>query len=411
MSLVDLQPALAAQPKTRTAAPPASVIPVSDGLAGLLALTMAWLLVLLVRPPLIVGAWAVLLATALPMLRAELRRCPAVSKVRETIAPLIWIAGFIAAAAPLFFVHAQAGRAPFWLNAWAIVAPAFAIRLGLEARRTGSIALGFPAALGRALFPFDPEKLKALGAPARLWALKAFYIPLYAASLYALVRIALGIELSGWVGWLTLLVIFAYTIDLAFALAGYIFASNDLIPTLRSTQTRVLGWVACLACYGPIYAHWPQFGQVVTTEISWPRGMESDPTLLLAAAAMLVLLLLYVSATVVFGLRFCNLANRGLIAHGPYRLMKHPAYVAHVANAWIIVFVFLPAAGIALTPMLLLVPIAFTVFYSLRAITEEQHMREDPAYVAYEAWIAEHGLLARTLRLFGARPVSRESVR
>jgi hypothetical protein len=42
--------------------------------------------------------------------------------------------------------------------------------------------------------------------------------------------------------------------------------------------------------------------------------------------------------------------------------------------------------------------------YFLRAKTEERHLRADPAYVAYAAWIEQHGLFAHIGRLLGLRP-------
>lgn len=387
---------------------PASVVPASDGFIGLAALTLAWLVVMALRPPVLLATWIVLLATALPMLWCELRRGPAGSGgERSGSTPLIWLAGFLIATAPFLLVHGQHADLIVWLLAWVVIAPAFVVRLGLEARRNGRVAGGFPAELGRALLPFDRTRLRALAAPARLWALKAFFIPLYAGSLYALLTLALANPLDAPIAWLGLAVTFAYTVDLSFGLSGYLMASNSLLPTIRSTQMRLTGWLVCLVCYGPVMSHWPAFEAVVLEEISWPRLLTGDPLLLAGAAAMLVLLGLYVWATVCFGLRFCNLTNRGLISHGPYRLMKHPAYFAHTANAWIITFVFMPAAGIALGPSQLLVPPAFTLLYWLRSVTEEQHLREDSDYAGYAAWIDRNGLVARARRRFGWQPPSR----
>ena len=61
--------------------------------------------------------------------------------------------------------------------------------------------------------------------------------------------------------------------------------------------------------------------------------------------------------------------------------------------------IFMPAAGIPLDLPLMLVPVAFTLVYWLRSVTEEQHMREDPDYVAYAQWIERHGLVGRLRRL------------
>lgn len=391
---------------TPQAVAPVSTIPWRDGALGLAGMTLAWLLVMAIRPHPLIGAWIVLLATAAPMLAAELHRAPAVERRRQGWAPLAFAIGLALAVLPFLLFHTQGSGFYIWLSAWAVVVPAFLLRCVVEWARTGALSGGLPAALGRALLGRDWGGLRALSPSARLWALKAIFIPLYATSLLALVRLGLASQPVTVIDWLTLAVLFAFTVDLAFGLSGYLFASNDVAPTVRSTQPRLIGWLVCLACYGPIFTHWPAFKTVVHAEIGWPRHLELSLSGTLAAAVMLALLVLYVWATVVFGLRFSNLANRGVLAAGPYRLMKHPAYFAHAANAWILCFMLLPAAGIDLGSSQLLVPLAFTVLYWARARTEEVHMREDPDYLAYERWIARHGLLARMLGL-ARRLVSR----
>jgi protein-S-isoprenylcysteine O-methyltransferase Ste14 len=311
---------------------------------------------------------------------------------------------------PFLAFHVQATDIFSWSVVWLVVAPAFAIRLAVEWSRNGAISGGFPAALGRALLRPSRQKLAALAASARLWALKAIFIPLYAVSLVGLVRLALMADLSQPIGWLGLAVIFLYTIDLSFGLTGYLFASNELVPTVRSTQRSIVGWVVCLLCYGPIFAHWPAFEAVVHAEIGWTSQLVMTPAAIVGACALLALLLLYVWASVVFGMRFSNLSNRGVVTAGPYRLMKHPAYFAHATNSWIIALILMPSAGIDLGPTHWLVPIAFTFLYWARSRTEEQHMSEDLDYVAYSRWIARHGLVARLKRLIGVgerAPVSR----
>lgn len=394
-------PEAAASPSRVGPHAPVSTVPYRDGYLGLAGFCAAWLTVMVLRPEPLGGAWLILLGTALPMLALELRRAAPAARGRQGFAPLAWVLGFLLATLPFFAFHAQASDPLYWVLAWAVAAPAFLVRFALERARNGALTGGFPVALGRALLPPSREKLAALAAPARLWALKAIFIPLYGLSLYALVQLTLGVDLAQPTGWLVLAVLFAYSVDLAFGLSGYLFASNQLTPTVRSTQRLLVGWVVCLACYGPVIAHWPAFEAVVRAEIGWPSSVAGDPLGIAAAIAMLVLLALYASASVHFGLRFSNLSNRGVLAAGPYRLMKHPAYFAHAANAWILALVLMPASGVDLGVSQWLVPIAFTVLYWARARTEEMHMREDPDYVAYADWIARHGLLARARRLVG----------
>jgi len=388
-----------AAPAAAAAPAPESTIPYRDGYWGLVGLVLAWALVMALRPSPFIGAPLIVLATALPMLVLEWRRAGPAARQSQTHAPLAYLVGLGLALAPFIAIHAQAQGLLAWLVAALVAAPALGLRLVLEAVRNGAITGGFPAALGRALLPPRRDRLAALAPAARLFALKAFFIPLYGASLFALVKLGLAVETGTAGGWLLLAVVFAYTIDLGFGLAGYVFASNDLVPTVRSTQRLVLGWVACLVCYGPVFAHWPDFATVVHAEIGWPEGFVATAATVPAALLLLGLLALYVSASVHFGLRFSNLCNRGVLTAGPYRYMKHPAYFAHVANAWLLCLVLLPAGGVPTGPALWLVPVAFTLFYWLRAKTEEQHLREEPAYVAYAEWIAQNGILARLRRV------------
>lgn len=401
--------ARAERAETIESAPP-SVIPVTDGLAGLGALLPAWLLVMWLKPAPLLAAWLILIVTALPMMLRELARSPALPGHRMAASqPLLWLAGFIVAIVPTLLVHSQGAGLVSWLVAWVVTLPAFALRLAVERYRNGSaLGGGFPLVIGRALLLADWTELKRVAASARLWFLKAFFIPVYGASFFALLSAALGNDLQGPLAWLALAVTLAYTIDLAFALAGYIFASNSLVPTVRSTQPRLWGWIVCLLCYGPAFRHWDDFGRVVHGEINWPASLTLDAGVIAAAVVMIALLALYVSATVVFGLRFSNLSNRGVVSSGPYRYMKHPAYFAHVGNAWVITFVFLPAAGVELTASQILVPVAFTVLYRCRAVTEEMHMREDERYIAYSDWIARHGLTGRLRHLLVRKILRRQ---
>ncbi|HEY9009506.1 MAG TPA: isoprenylcysteine carboxylmethyltransferase family protein [Devosia sp.] len=389
-----------AEPRTDAGAP-VSTVPYRDGYFGLAGLCLGWIGVMALRPEPLFGAWIVLLSTVLPMLALELRRAPRPERRKQGLGLLAWVTGVVVATLPFLLFHVQGSEPSLWVVAWFVAAPAFLLRFAIEWVRNGALAGGFPAMLGRRLLARDWQSIAHLAAPARLWALKAIFIPLYGLSLLALVAMALAAKPAGPLDWLMLALIFAYTIDLAFGLAGYIFASTDLAPTMRSTQHRLVGWVVCLACYAPVYTHWPAFQAVVHSEIRWPSTLVADPIGIAVAAAMVTLLALYVSATVVFGLRFSNLSNRGVVAAGPYRLMKHPAYFAHVANAWIITLVLMPAAGIELGLVQWAVPFAFTFLYWARARTEEMHLNEDPEYVAYASWIARHGIVARMRRVVG----------
>ncbi|MDX8395503.1 MAG: isoprenylcysteine carboxylmethyltransferase family protein [Mariprofundaceae bacterium] len=92
---------------------------------------------------------------------------------------------------------------------------------------------------------------------------------------------------------------------------------------------------------------------------------------------ILLLFSIYIWATMALGFKFSNLCNRGIINHGPYHFMRHPAYTAknlawwldntHVlSNIWACIALLL-SNGI----------------YILRALTEEKHLIQDSAYKTY----------------------------
>ena len=382
---------------------PRSVIPASDGLAGLAGLAAALAVAAWLGLHPIIATGLILLGAATPMLLAEVARAGpagAAQDMRAWQRPARWLLGFVVATLPFAVLMAAWAGAWSWIIPWLIVAPAFVLRWLSEARRgrawDGS---ALPLRLGEALARRDSAALRRLGEPARLWTLKAFFIPLYAASLWGIVgRAGEAFDVGAW---LVTAALTAYVVDLTFGLAGYVFASDALGTGLRSTQRRVFGWVVCMACYPPFLLLWPDAAEVLLHELRWPEEVGASLAWTAAVAVMFAILAVYVWSTVAFGLRISNLANRGVVTHGPYRLMKHPAYFAHVANAWMTVLVLLPLAGTAPGPGALLAAAGLTVVYRLRAMTEEAHMSEDPAYRAYAAWIAAHGLLAR-LRRFGA---------
>ncbi|MCK5472226.1 DUF1295 domain-containing protein, partial [Candidatus Gracilibacteria bacterium] len=69
--------------------------------------------------------------------------------------------------------------------------------------------------------------------------------------------------------------------------------------------------------------------------------------------------------------------NRGIVSRGPYRFVRHPAYLAKNLAWW---FEFLPF----LNPALFLSLLAWNAIYILRAFTEERHLRADPDYRKYQ---------------------------
>ena len=93
---------------------------------------------------------------------------------------------------------------------------------------------------------------------------------------------------------------------------------------------------------------------------------------------MLVLITIYTLSTVNLGWKCSNLTNRGIVSHGMYSVVRHPAYTAK-NFFWLI----------SLSPVILNKPeaalymLGWMFIYFLRAYTEEKHLSKDPDYKAY----------------------------
>jgi protein-S-isoprenylcysteine O-methyltransferase Ste14 len=190
-----------------------------------------------------------------------------------------------------------------------------------------------------------------------------------------------------------------YTVDLLFCVVGYVLTVRVLDSHIRSTEPTVLGWVVALVCYQPFYSVIGTYYLRYDENRPWAEYFSAYPVLSACwGFGILMLVIIYGLSTAAFGLRFSNLTYRGIVTNGPYRYTKHPAYVAKNLSWWMISVPFLSSDGWggALRHSLLLA--LLNTVYLLRAKTEEHHLSRDPRYVAYAAWIAEHGLLGRLRR-------------
>lgn len=181
-----------------------------------------------------------------------------------------------------------------------------------------------------------------------------------------------------------------YFIDVVWGAVGYLWSLRLTDSHVRSTEPSCLGWVVALACYEPISRGlWPAWFAYDPGR-PWGQWLGGQPAAYAAwGTAILLLTGVYTWATMSFGLRFSNLSHRGIVSWGPYRWLRHPAYVAKNLSWWLISMPFM-VSGSALTSlrlcaMLLLV----NGLYALRAWTEERHLRADPAYRAYAAAVAQ----------------------
>src|SRR5262249_36165410 len=93
--------------------------------------------------------------------------------------------------------------------------------------------------------------------------------------------------------------------------------------------------------------------------------------------------MLYASDMLVWGSRFSNLAYRGLIWHGPFGYVRHPAYLTKCIHFWIIAWPFFAPDKNGF--WLQTVQLTFlSVLYWVRSRLEDRHLRAQPEYRMYE---------------------------
>jgi protein-S-isoprenylcysteine O-methyltransferase Ste14 len=152
----------------------------------------------------------------------------------------------------------------------------------------------------------------------------------------------------------------------------------------RSVEPTAFGWLVCISCY-------PPFNNVLGTYLpleSGPQLIKGEVGQLALRGAVVVLFAIYASATVAFGFKFSNLTNRGIVSRGPYRFVRHPAYLCKCLAWWC---ENMPTMTLTKAFFLSLL----CGWYALRAWTEERHLSMDPDYVAYKTktpWVLLPGV-------------------
>ena len=228
------------------------------------------------------------------------------------------------------------------------------------------------------------------------WLIKGYFLPM----MFTLTCIALDAfltfnfeSLTAFRFWVVFLNDSLYLIDLGIISLGYLMALRITDTHFRSAEPTMLGWAVALACYEPFSSLINNQYLAYGTNYGWGSWLGNTPVMLsIWGSAILTLSAIYVWATVIFGARFSNLTNRGIITNGPYRWTKHPAYLAKNLSWWMISVPFMMPGTPAevLRHCLLLLGVNF--IYLMRAKTEEWHLSRDPDYVQYALWIEQHGI-------------------
>ncbi len=184
--------------------------------------------------------------------------------------------------------------------------------------------------------------------------------------------------------WLMLRLIFF--VDVLVFTVGYLVELPRLRNEIRSVDPTLLGWAAALSCY-------PPFNQLTVAILGSPFSefpRLDDPIIHFGLNALLLLsMATYAWSSVALGFKASNLTHRGIVAWGPYAVVRHPAYVCKLTAWWI---GSIPLAMLAFSRSswdgIITVASAssWALVYVLRAVTEEDHLRSvDGEYAAYAA--------------------------
>jgi len=176
--------------------------------------------------------------------------------------------------------------------------------------------------------------------------------------------------------WFLVIFHLIFTIDVSIAVIGYSFASRWLGNRTRSVDATMSGWIVALLCYPPLnYAFTNQF--IGYHGMDTHQFITNEYILAVILSLVIFFYFIYVWATIALGFKFSNLTNRGVVDIGPYKYVRHPAYISKNFSWWLDnTFVLTNIwASIALA--------MWNVIYVLRAVTEERHLKMDKEYRAY----------------------------
>jgi len=164
-----------------------------------------------------------------------------------------------------------------------------------------------------------------------------------------------------------------FFIDTLYFSFGYTFEAGFLRNKVRSVEPTIVGWMVALLCY-------PPYNDIVSYYVQWfPDNnvwFSSDQVTMIMRIIIVILFGIYLWATLALGTKCSNLTNRGIVSGGPYRFVRHPAYISKNLVWWITikpVMSFAAFAGMFI----------WSILYFLRAITEERHLLQDPDYQVY----------------------------
>lgn len=235
------------------------------------------------------------------------------------------------------------------------------------------------------------------------WIVKGFFLPImftYLVQGVVFLQNHTSLMQGGPVEIALYLIRVAIILELTVVVVGYTMTARFFDAHIRSTNTYLAAWVVTLACYQPF--NLIVFDRIFPfrSELDWSHVIAGYPSFTFPWIILILLsFVAYVWATAIYGLRWSNLTNRGIITTGPYRFTKHPDYVSKSAYFWLTAAPFLTAAttwGAIAGSFALL---GVNIIYYGRARMEEKHLSEDPDYVAYALAMNERSIFRGLVRL------------
>ena len=164
-------------------------------------------------------------------------------------------------------------------------------------------------------------------------------------------------------------------VDVFFFGVGYLIELPLFKNTILSVEQTLIGWAAALVCY-------PPFNSYAINAISWKSTdfpyFSNNYLFLSVNIAILLLMAVYSWASVSLGFKASNLTHRGIVSKGPYRFIRHPAYLCKNLAWWLGGLPFMANAikeGITPFLLVLLSLASWSYVYLIRAVTEERHLK------------------------------------
>jgi protein-S-isoprenylcysteine O-methyltransferase Ste14 len=228
------------------------------------------------------------------------------------------------------------------------------------------------------------------------WLVKGYFLPLMFTYCVRDTRIFIHYDFSIIQNFRTLfefVYYFIFLADVALGGAGYFLALRICDTQVRRTEPTFKGWMVVLVCYQPFWSWFSASYFNYSNDYAWGAWLQNWPVMYqIWGSVILALYGVYLWATIMFGARFSNLTNRGILTNGPYRWTKHPAYLAKILAYWLTYVPFIVSASPwdSVRRCLLLGFVSY--IYYLRARTEEANLGADPVYVQYSKWMKQHGI-------------------